>query len=193
MNALNQKISQFLDDELPHDEALILLEKMRGDAALSSQMQRYEAIGHALKTERFLTLRTDFSANIAQQIAQEPIHLVPPRKVVVAAHHYKWLAVAASVAIVSVLAVRTSRPPLGGAHAPSTLQVAQQQIPQPLATVAPVVAAQKPEQDPLNTRIHDYLQAHANDYLQASSSSGAGINGPLSLEPIGQVTSYDQK
>ncbi len=51
---LNQKISQFLDNELDHVQALNLLNKMQLQPELQDKLNRYEAISHALKTDVFL-------------------------------------------------------------------------------------------------------------------------------------------
>ena len=51
---LNQKISQFLDNELDHVEALNLLKKMQLQSELQDKLNRYEAISHAMKTDVFL-------------------------------------------------------------------------------------------------------------------------------------------
>ena len=48
---LIQKISQFLDDELPEEESLRLLQKMRTHSELAGKMRRYEAIKQAIKND----------------------------------------------------------------------------------------------------------------------------------------------
>ena len=77
---LNQKISQFLDNELDHDEALSLLQKMQSRSELINTKNRYEAISHALKTDVFLAVDPDFSAKISEAIQQEPTYLLPRYK-----------------------------------------------------------------------------------------------------------------
>ena len=99
---LNQKISQFLDNELDHADALNLLQIMQSQPELQDKMNRYEAISHALKTDVFLAAKSDFSAKIHQQIQQEPFHLLPQRKSFKRTH--KLMALAASIAIVAVIA-----------------------------------------------------------------------------------------
>ena len=161
---LNQKISQFLDNELDHAEALKLLQKMQSQSELQDKMNRYEAISHALKTDVFLAVRSDFSAKIHQQIQQEPFHLSPQRKAFKRTH--KLMALAASIAIVAVIAGRSLEPPFKAA---STLQVAQPQLPEPY---------------PLNKRINDYLQAH---------NSSVYTNGEADFQPLARVTAYSDK
>lgn len=179
---MNQKISQFLDNDLGHDETLDLLQKLRTSPALAEKLNRYEAIGHALKTDQFLTLKPDFSAQISQRLEQEPIHFLPKKKTT--NRRYQWLALAASVAVVSVVAVR-SLPHLGNtATSQPPIQVAQQHPPTPAQPEQAVVAA-KPAQSeiPLNERINEYLQAH-NGSMYANNPN---------FKSMTRVTTYNQK
>lgn len=180
---LNHKISQFLDHELHHDEALDLLQKMRSDVGLAEKLSRYEAVSHALKTDGFLLVDADFSSKLAERLKHEPTHLLPRKKT--AGRNYQWLALAASVAAVAVLATRPL-PNLGGVAAPlpatSSLQVAQRQTPENLPAVAATIQAQE---EPLNARINDYLQAH-------NGSVYANANNP-NLKSMARVTTYNQK
>ena len=161
---LNQKISQFLDNELDHADALLLLQKMQSQPELQDKMNRYEAIGHALKTDVFLAVSSDFSAKIHQHIQQEAFHLLPQRKSY--KRTYKLMALAASVAIVAVIAGRSLESPFKAA---SPLQVAHQPLPEPY---------------PLNKRINDYLQAH---------NSSVDTNGEADFQPLARVTAYSDK
>ena len=173
---LNQKISQFLDNELDNVQALKLLKKMQLQSELQDKMNRYEAIGHALKTDVFLAAGSDFSASIRQQIQQEPIYMLPQHKPIKRGH--KLIALAASIAIVAVIAERSMNNPAEQFKAASTLQIAQQQSPKP------VVYAQQAEQPPLNKRINEYLQAH---------NSSVYTNGEANFQPFARVTAYSQK
>ena len=65
---LNQKISQLLDNELDHVNALNLLKKMKFQPELQDKMNRYEAISHALRTDVFLSTQADFSTKICQRL-----------------------------------------------------------------------------------------------------------------------------
>ena len=162
---LNQKISQFLDNELDPSDALLLLQQMRSQFELQDKMYRYEAISHALKTDVFLTAQSDFSAKIQQHIRQEPIYLLSLHKPLKRIH--KLMAIAASAAIVAVIAGRSMNDePVKTA---ATLQMAQQQV---------------PEQEPLNKRINDYLQAH---------NSSVYTNGEADFQSLARVTAYTRK
>lgn len=169
---LNQKISQFLDNELDPGQALMLLQKMRTQPELQDKMKRYEAISHALKTDVFVAAKSDFSARIHQQIQQEPSYLLPRGKPFKRAH--KLMALAASIAIVAVI---TGRNPHngGGLKVDPPLQIAQQQPEQP---------ANPAGEYPLNKRINDYLQAH---------SSSVYTSGESNSRPFARVTAYSQQ
>lgn len=183
--ALNQKISQFLDDDLDADDALDLLQKMQADAELIRTFNRYEAISHVLKNHEFLAIKPDFSASIAEQIQQEPFYLLPKRRPTIIPPHYKSLALAASIAVIAVFAVRGINHPAERINPPSTLQVAQRQAVQ---AQKPVIharrSAQPQEQYPLNKRINDYLQAHNNSVY---------THGETDFAPLASVTAYRQK
>ena len=186
---LKQKLSLLLDDELDHQQALSLLKKMQSQPELQRTLQRYEAVSHALKTEAFLLTHADFSKKIHQQIQQEPSYLLPKQKSISRFTRYQPFAIAASVAIVAVLAGHNLIIRQPSTQASTPLQVAQQPITQ---TVSPLQIAQQQadksttdkNQDPLNKRINDYLQAHNNSVY---------TNGETTLQPYARVTTYSQK
>jgi sigma-E factor negative regulatory protein RseA len=174
---LNQKISQFLDNELDHVQALNLLKKMQFQPELQDKMNRYEAISHALKRDVFLATLSDFSAKTHQKIQQEPVYLLPQHKPYKRTH--KLIALAASIAIVAVVAGRSINGEDQHFKAASALQVAQHQLPE--QTSSPV---NQTAQYPLNKRINDYLQAH---------NSSVYTNGEANFQPYARVTAYSQK
>lgn len=181
---LNQHLSQLLDDELDHKVALNLLQKMQTDSELKNTLARYAAISHALKTDEFLPVPPNFSENIARQITQEATYLLPQHKP--AGNHYKRVALAASVAVVAVLAARGVNPPLPAtAPGAAPLQVAQKtpakQDGQPIANTA----LQPEDPYPLNARISDYLEAHNNSIYTGEVD--------VDFRPLTKVTSYNQK
>ena len=67
---LNLKISQFMDNELEHTDALQLLTSLNRQPELQHKLNRYAAISHALKSHVYLDVKTGFSENIAQHIQQ---------------------------------------------------------------------------------------------------------------------------
>jgi sigma-E factor negative regulatory protein RseA len=173
---LNQKISQFLDNELNHIEALNLLHKIQSQPELQDKLNRYEVISHAIKTDAFLLTKDDFSKNIRQQIQQEPVYLLPQHKSFKPSH--KQIAVAASIVIVAVIAGRSLNDQSSNSRSASILQVAQHQ-----PTEQPVNTNQD-TQHPLNKRINDYLQAH---------NSSVYTNGEANFQPFAKVTAYSHQ
>jgi sigma-E factor negative regulatory protein RseA len=178
---LNQKISQFLDNELDHVQALNLLNKMQMQPELQDKLNRYEAISHAMKTDVFLLTKADFSTKIHQRIQKEPVYLLPQHKPFKRSH--KQIAVAASIAIIAVVAVRGMKDMDQHSRVASTVQVAQhqQQLEKPSQ---PVVNVNQAEQYPLNKRINDYLQAH---------NSSVYTNGEANFQPLARVAAYSHK
>jgi len=65
---INQKISQFIDEELKHKELDHLLSKVKGDPELISKIMRYQVIRHALRSENVVLTDNGFLAQINQQI-----------------------------------------------------------------------------------------------------------------------------
>ncbi|MEQ1527946.1 MAG: sigma-E factor negative regulatory protein [Methylococcales bacterium] len=179
----NQKISQLLDNELTQSEALSLLKSMQLQPELLNKLNRYEAISHALKTEVFLLAKTDFSANVSQQIQHEPNYLLPQRQRF--QYGYKMLALAASVAAVAVIAswdVIQHQTPGQSLQSAFTAKAPAPQAP-PNQDIQ--IAQQKPsELAPLNQRINDYLQAHNNSVY---------TNGEANFKPFTRVTAYSRE
>lgn len=175
---LNQKISQLLDNELDHAQALTVLKKMQLQPELQDKLNRYEAISHAMKTDVFLATMSDFSAKIHQQIKQEPVYLLPQHKPFKRTH--KLIALAASIAIVAVITGRSMND--NQFKSAAMLQVVQQQLPE--QSSKSVVYANQAAQYPLNKRINDYLQAHNNSIY---------TNGEANFQTFARVTAYNQK
>jgi sigma-E factor negative regulatory protein RseA len=65
---MTEKISRFLDDDLNHDETLILLQTIKEQPELKDKLKRYAAVSHAMKTNNFLWVSADFTARIHQEI-----------------------------------------------------------------------------------------------------------------------------
>jgi len=88
---------------------------------------------------------------------------------------------AASIAIVAVIAGRSMNDLDQHFKAASPVRVAQQQLSE---QPNPVVYAKQAAQYPLNKRINDYLQAHNNSVY---------TNGEANFQPYARVTAYSQK
>lgn len=173
---LNQKISQFLDNELDHDDALYCLKKMQSQPELQDKFNRYQTISHVMKADAFLLTKDGFSTKIHEQIQQEPVYFLPQHKS--SRQNHKKIAIAASFVIVAVIAGRSVNNPAQHPKGASIVQVAQIQT--PAQSGKPVELSQYP----LNKRINDYLQAH---------NSSVYTNGEADFQPFARVTAYSQK
>jgi sigma-E factor negative regulatory protein RseA len=179
---LIQKISQFLDDELPQDEALSLLQKMRIDSELADKMRRYEAVSHAIKNDELLVAaKPDFVSSISSRIQLEPTYLIPnAEQRLVSRRRFtrsqKIAAAAASVAVIA-FAAHMQRPEPVNKMMVATIK--------PSANPASKTDTSKKLKDPspVNRQINDYLQAHSSIYT----------NGQVDFHPYAQVTHYSQK
>ncbi|WP_374090830.1 sigma-E factor negative regulatory protein [Methylomicrobium lacus] len=177
-----QKVSQFLDDELPEEEALRLLQKMRTHSELAGKMRRYEAIKQAIKNdEELISATPDFAASVSSRIQQEPAYLIPNATRRWSRHRsftrsHKIAALAASVAVIAFVA-HTQRP-----EPASPVQVAAVKAPD---KPAPQLAETKTPRNsyPVNQQISDYLQAHSSIYTNSQSD----------FQPYAKLTHYSQK
>lgn len=181
----NQKISQLLDNDLNRDDALELLRKLSSDAELRATLGRYAAIGHVLKSREFCMAQPDFARSVAARLQHEPAYLVAkPRSLIT--RNDKLLALAASVAVVAVLAASgTSKDQASvSMHRPAALQLVQhRRVPADRQLVAQS-APQNGPQHPLNKRISEYLQAHNSSVYAETGAHYA---------PLASVTTYPQK
>ncbi|SJM92215.1 putative Negative regulator of sigma E activity [Crenothrix polyspora] len=179
----NEQISQFLDNELAADEALTLMRQVLLDSALKNKLLRYEAIGHALKTETFIAPRADFLDRIHQEIEHDPVYLLPQRKQAKFKPQHKILALVASAALVAVILPKDITRINGSQMKASSsgIHLAQQQ-----QRRSENVIKQLPHSElmPLNAQINDYLQTHNKNANVASNTDAASI---------AKITAYGQK
>ncbi len=106
MKEINKQISQFLDDELHHHELESLLVKINQKPELKNKLDRYQAVSHALRTDKFIKTNNDFLQNISNEIQQEPHHFLPKqrdKRKPFSAWQKVSVAMAASVACVSIV------------------------------------------------------------------------------------------
>lgn len=184
-----QKISQFLDDELPSEEAAALLHKMRDQAPLADKLRRYEAVAQALKNDGVvLTASPDFAVSVSSRIRQEATYLLPAaaqRQHSVRSGRFKRshkiAAAAASVAVIAFIAHTQRQQPV------SQAQMAR-------AEQTPDAAAKRAAQAEVFTTLRDPypVNQQINDYLQAHNAS-IYTNGLVDFQTYAQVTRYDQK
>ncbi|NOT86009.1 MAG: sigma-E factor negative regulatory protein [Methylococcaceae bacterium] len=187
---INQKISQFLDDDLNQSESLHLLTAMQQQPHLQATMQRYLLINQALKSKSIVVADVDFVAQIAQQLEQEPVYLLPKRRR--EARNYKpvFLALAASISAMAIIVPITLK--MNARHNVNPVALAQLQSefsvdsPETIPTSGGYELpepAQPMRLYPVNKRFQDYLQAH---------NSSLYTNDPANFQTRAQLASYGQ-
>lgn len=163
---LNEKLSQFIDDELDAQQSLRLLHSVSEDEGLKDKLRRYQIASQVMKSNEYSLVSKDFADKIHAQIRQEPTYLLPRKKPVVT-WQKATLAIAASIALAVVWV--TSK--------------LDQQMQNPLSGVE-VVAHNKGSADEMHERFKDYLQAHDNALYVNSVQAG---------QPFGRVVGYQQE
>lgn len=163
----NEKLSQFLDDELDSEQALALLKAVRGDELLKDKLRRYQIVSQVLKSNEYSPVASDFADKVHERIRQEPTYFLPQKKAGI-----NWqkaaLAVAASIALavvwVSAKVDRQQRNPFGAVE---------------------IVASSQLPANVLNPRFNEYLQAH---------DSALYVNNNLQrAQPYARVVGYSQE
>ncbi len=177
---INQKISQFLDDELTVAELDELLVKIKKQPDLKNKMNRYQVMTQVMKMDHAVMANVGFLDNINLQLEREPNYLLPVQKEREKQKQF-WqktsLAVAASIACIAVIMSQKS---------------VMQPNEQSLQTVAsleeaievPPVQMVKKRQNSQHERFKAYLQAHNDDLY---------THGSLNAYPFAQVASYGQE
>ena len=168
---LNQKLSQFLDNELEPVEALSLLKTLHKSPALQDKYNRYQAISQVIKANKISVANPDFVAQINKQLQHEPVYLFPiktvPKKL------YKQMAIAASIVMIAVITSYNFAGSMQQFVAESGFKMAQVQQNEPAKAI----------EYPLNKQINDYLQAH----------NMMNVDNEQSYQPYARVSSYNQK
>ncbi|MBC7983820.1 MAG: sigma-E factor negative regulatory protein [Candidatus Obscuribacterales bacterium] len=77
-DAIREQLSAFVDGELSPTEATLLLKRVERDPSLSTQLDRYQLIGEALRREGAIGPSQDFAARVAHAVAQEGATGVQP-------------------------------------------------------------------------------------------------------------------
>jgi sigma-E factor negative regulatory protein RseA len=134
---IREQISAFLDGELPGAESELLLKRMLRDSALRDSFGRYALIGEAMRGMKHVPLRGNITAAINGAIDGDP---ATPAAGVPARTGQRWwrtlggAAIAASVAVVAVVALQL--------RTPAPVLTASVGTPQaPLAAIATPAAA----------------------------------------------------
>ncbi len=174
---MNQKISQFIDDELPYEEALQLLTEVKQQPELDAKMRRYEMASTILRSHQPVAISSDFVDKVSQVLEQEVVYFLPnvrqrPKYISSA------LAVAAGVAGVAILVANnvpklektTPAPYVVSANNPSQTEFKKSQEPVKMAVR---------KSGSIDPRFYSYLEAHRGNLytLDAGVQSYASLAG----------------
>jgi negative regulator of sigma E activity len=108
-----EHLSALIDGELERDAARFLMKRLDGDAELRGAWERWQLAGACLRRQSAFVLPADFAERISSRIEHEPA----PRSLRAGLLHWAaGLAVAASVAVVALVAVQPPAVP-GGSEA----------------------------------------------------------------------------
>ncbi|ATG90326.1 sigma-E factor negative regulatory protein [Methylomonas koyamae] len=164
---INQKLSQFIDDELDAAQSLELLAAIREDDALQEKLRRYQIASQILKSNEYSAVNRDFADKIHQQLRQEPIYFMPRPKTNPVNWQKAGLAVAASIVLAVVWLASKVEPRQSN----------------PFNSVG-VVAHSGTSADYMHARFKDYLQAHDNTLY---------VNTVQAAQPYARVVGYPQE
>lgn len=169
---IREQISALLDGELPEAEQRLLLERLERDPALRTHWSRYQLISDAAHQTLPPQIDLSFADRVMAALEKQPEHhRQPASRLARAVKPLAGLAVAASIAVVAVLAVQRAR-------TPDAVQVAANQ-PAPATTTAPTDAPA------LNgNRLNAYLVNH---------SEYAASGGMPGMSPYVRIVGYEQE
>lgn len=117
---VGEQLSALLDGELPRDELRFLLRRIDAEAPLTQRWSRYQLARAVLRRQDSVQLRADFAAVLMQRLAHETAPAVRRGSTVL-----RWLgggAIAASVAVLALVATRPTlqpQPTLAASAAPA--------------------------------------------------------------------------
>jgi anti-sigma factor RsiW len=115
-DALKTQISAFVDGELPDNESELLLRRLSQDPALRQQVAQYLEIGRLIRRDRVIPGMHELRDRIAAALGEEPLQ--PAAEIAAASSKYTkpllGMAIAVSVAILALLAVRQAYLPDSG-------------------------------------------------------------------------------
>lgn len=186
-DTLNQKISQYLDDDLDSSESLKLLQLMQQEPRHQATMQRYALINHALKTRPTLMADTNFSEQLHAKLASEPVYLLRQQAHRKNTYWKPALALAASLMAVAILVPVAKK--ISAEHSPEPALAMAQLRPANIhnnavrGMMVPQNAIPPTRMFPVNKRFQDYLQAHNGSLY---------TNGAANFQYSAQLAGYGQ-
>jgi len=191
---VNESLSALMDGESDEREQERLLNLMSAvdQAALKSKWARYHLISEGMQGD-VLLLKGDFASSIREAIENEPVVLAP-RALKVTKVQNKWLkgvagfAIAASVALVSIVGLRSLQNENGGVDSQMALQAPPTMLLQPRQDVRLVTA-------PLHGTRWDVhrstVEKRLNGYL-ATHTEHTVLGEVQGVVPYSRLVGYDQ-
>lgn len=177
MNDKNAElISGLMDGELDERTADQVIAHLENDGQSRQRWMNYHFISDVMKGHTPARVASGFAGRVSAAIVDEPAILAPRRKAVPAfIKHASGFAVAATVAIVAVLAVQPD----------STVDNGVQQV----AVIAPTVDAEWIRVNGVNWNVaQPAVESKLNAYLVNHNGYTSGVRGILPYAPI---VSYD--
>ncbi|MCW8875355.1 MAG: sigma-E factor negative regulatory protein [Gammaproteobacteria bacterium] len=175
--SLQEQLSALVDDELPAAEHALLLERLARDGGLRECLGRYQLMRDVLNNRVAMPVDGRFVDRVMHAIEAEPAYQARSGPWLRLAKPLAGVAVAASVALVAVLALQNVDP---GTTGSSTPQVASAGLPATELVASGEVWERRPA--PAGGRLNGYLVQH-NEYAASS-----GVQGVL---PYVRIVGYD--
>ena len=204
---LDSQLSAMFDDELASAECELLARRLSRDGELKARWERYAVIAAAIRAERGVRLNARVARRVSVMVGAEPALAgqAAPRS-----RQRRWMrpvagaAVAAGVAAVSILWLRTQAPPGTGVAAPPLAAVPASRTTAP-AAAAPGVRVRVPDSYVLPpaargaaavvpaTELANYVVAHSmfsppvarRNLLSSFMTSEPGAAGPIAVSTDG--------
>jgi sigma-E factor negative regulatory protein RseA len=177
---INEQLSAWVDGEIDAAEEALLVRRVQQDVKLAVRWQRYHMIGDAVRGQLPESMDYSLADRVAASIEEEETYHLTPSRARQPAHWsrpFVGAAIAASVAVVAVLAVRQADLP------DDELQVAETAMPSAdeYKRLDPTRLAESQPQ--VVDQLNPYLVNH-NEF--------AARNGRLGLSPQVRIVGYEQ-
>ncbi len=166
-DSLKEQVSALMDDELRREETALLVRRLAQSPDLRAQLGRYALMGEAIRRSLPPVVDVRFAASVMERIEAEPV--LKTARVRGAGQRLlkplAGMAVAASVAALSLMVWPTGQTP-GGGSAPE-FAATSASVPvtgvRPVASGTTPVASGNEERD--WDRLDPHIQQRLNDYL----------------------------
>jgi sigma-E factor negative regulatory protein RseA len=168
---LDSQLSAMFDDELPEDQCQLLARRLSRDDALKARWRRYAVMGAAVRAERGVRLETNLASRVSAVISAEPALTGESVAKGEGGKHsgFRWWqpvaggAIAAGVAAMSVLWIRTQAPVGGEALVAQNSPAAVSQPQAELSAAKTYVVPESVERSPIvpTAELANYVVAHS--------------------------------